>query len=1128
MAVDLTEQSHPISAFPGELEAPLAPGDLVGSYRVKREIGRGGAARVYLAVHERLRAHVALKVLERGDPEQRRRFEREGALQANLEHPGVVTVRDIIEHQGRCVLVMKHVPGRALNAVLTEGPLPEKEALRLWGEVLEAVAHVHDAGVAHRDLKPSNILVSLAGRAYVTDFGVAKLLEPPQSEPLTQCGRLLGTPSYMAPEQLRGEADVGAAADVYALGVILYEMIAGRRPYIERDPFALLTRLERRDFELIEALDDVICSQRVASLIGACMALHGDVRPSCRELLERLEELAPARAFWSDEARAPSSRQRLGPVRWFALAALIAFAAAALAVTLRSARREAARTDGARQRAELLLASRQIERVDPSAALALWRAALDGMNPSQRASHAARAWRLAQLGARAYDLEPPGGEVLTLAFSEDGQALAGGMADGRLAVWDVGSGALRFVIQTSSSHHIKRVGFTPDGRFVLAMSPQYADMEPAVFYDARRGEPAFALSDAYDCDFTLLPASREVIFSRFMRPERGARGQLALGRPESRSFEPLEVDVPGRLICDLVRASPDERQLALVAVEGFEYKRPTLYLYDLDAEQVRSAHPLPGGVNGMSASELAWSADASLLALGDRRGLSVYDVRAGELSARLEAHVTRGPHVGAGGEMIWADGARIVVAQADLSDTRTVATHRGAVLTTELDPLGVWLVAGSVDRSYSLVHLPSLTTFAPQRAGDSWIHDVAFSPGRGLLVTAGRDGRVRAWQLDTLPARLEAPPGSSSITHGAMSSSGRYAALRDELGRVWRARDDGPMKLTPIDLPGRVYAFEVDERGEIWACTTTGCQSQAPASAVIERGRLWALARQQEVFVGVADHARGEDRHVSIARQDGAAPPRVIGFGERVTRLALDDEAARLVAVTQQRTLHLLDLKRGTQQTFELGPGGEPAAVELWEDRLLLSSWEGPPLLLDLTTGEALGASERRNARGARLLAVDASHGVVALGGLDGSLEVIEAASGESRHLWDAHDLEVSALSRVLRGRYVASAGLDGSVALWDLKLGRGLARWSVDSPVTALALRERGEQMELIALDRNGKRWRWEASAASATGGVLEQTAGWTNARVCPDSTRVIHVPAALAARHPVWAPRDRCEAPP
>jgi serine/threonine-protein kinase len=212
---------------------------LANRYRLREQIGRGGMGVVWRARDERLGRDVALKVLHpwvADDPELRERFEREASALARLEHPNLVRLYDVLEADGQTVLVLELVDGVALDTLIAGRPLDWDETRRYSAPVAAALAHAHTRGVVHRDLTPANVLVERGtGRVVVTDFGLARLARSSRSAPVS--GVLAGTPEYWAPEQAAGNA-TGPATDLYALGCILFRMLAGRMPFEGEDRLA--------------------------------------------------------------------------------------------------------------------------------------------------------------------------------------------------------------------------------------------------------------------------------------------------------------------------------------------------------------------------------------------------------------------------------------------------------------------------------------------------------------------------------------------------------------------------------------------------------------------------------------------------------------------------------------------------------------------------------------------------------------------------------------------------------------------------------------------------------------------------------------------------------------------------
>ena len=218
-------------------------------YEVERTIGHGGMASVFAAYDRELDRPVALKLLAdnlAGDEESQERFKREARIAARLSHPNIVAIFDVGEEEGRPFIVMEYVEGESLAEVLKEnGPLAPDRAVELVRQACAALGHAHEAGVVHRDVKPKNLLLREDGVLKVADFGIARAAEVAG---LTQVGQVIGTPPYIAPEQMHGR-DVSPATDVYGLGVLLHHLITGHSPYSGRGLFELLEQQKAKRFE---------------------------------------------------------------------------------------------------------------------------------------------------------------------------------------------------------------------------------------------------------------------------------------------------------------------------------------------------------------------------------------------------------------------------------------------------------------------------------------------------------------------------------------------------------------------------------------------------------------------------------------------------------------------------------------------------------------------------------------------------------------------------------------------------------------------------------------------------------------------------------------------------------------
>ncbi len=207
--------------------------EFIGKYKILGLLARGGMGAVYKAVHPTLNRTVILKKLTvKGNPQFIERFKREAKIMMDFKHDNIVTVFDHFKEGNSYFIVLEFVDGFSLEELIKrERALDSILAMRIFLEICEALKYAHDTGVIHRDIKPANVLISKAGQVKLVDFGIAAYEEEPDGEALTTHGMTLGTPSYMPPEQFEDTKSVDKCADIYALGVVLYEMVTGKKPF---------------------------------------------------------------------------------------------------------------------------------------------------------------------------------------------------------------------------------------------------------------------------------------------------------------------------------------------------------------------------------------------------------------------------------------------------------------------------------------------------------------------------------------------------------------------------------------------------------------------------------------------------------------------------------------------------------------------------------------------------------------------------------------------------------------------------------------------------------------------------------------------------------------------------------
>jgi serine/threonine protein kinase len=285
-------------------------GKSFGRYHILEQLGEGGMATVYKAFDTRLERDVAIKIIRKGafpaDHLERilKRFEREAKALARLSHPNIVKVHDYGEQDGSPYLVMEYLPSGTLKQKMGK-PTPWQDAIRILLPIAEALDYAHSHNLIHRDVKPSNILLTEHGQPMLTDFGIAKVLDLEETMELTGTSAAMGTPEYMAPEQTTAKT-ADHRADIYALGIVLYEMVSGRKPFIADTPMAVLikhaTEPLPRPKEIVPGLPDAV--ERI--LIKALAKKPEDRYQTMAELGDAFERVI------GSQAGKPVSRGKLG------------------------------------------------------------------------------------------------------------------------------------------------------------------------------------------------------------------------------------------------------------------------------------------------------------------------------------------------------------------------------------------------------------------------------------------------------------------------------------------------------------------------------------------------------------------------------------------------------------------------------------------------------------------------------------------------------------------------------------------------------------------------------------------------------------------------------------------------
>jgi eukaryotic-like serine/threonine-protein kinase len=313
-------------------------GKSISHYVILEKIGAGGMGEVYRAHDEQLDRDVALKVLPPGllaDEPARKRFRHEALALARLNHPNIETVFEFSSADGIDFLAIELIQGEPLSETLTEGPLPEKEILRLAIQATEGLAATHDQGIIHRDLKPANLMITFDGRVKILDFGLAKLVRPGFETDLTKSiasatGTISGTVPYMSPEQLRG-MPVDIRSDIYAAGAVLYQMAAGRRPFPQSQNAELIGAILHKSPEPVSSVNPQISPALERVIFTALEKEPAQRYQSARDLRAALESISTSSAAAARALETPAAQPAAdGPSFWGRDKIFVASAALAL------------------------------------------------------------------------------------------------------------------------------------------------------------------------------------------------------------------------------------------------------------------------------------------------------------------------------------------------------------------------------------------------------------------------------------------------------------------------------------------------------------------------------------------------------------------------------------------------------------------------------------------------------------------------------------------------------------------------------------------------------------------------------------------------------------------------------
>jgi WD40 repeat protein/tRNA A-37 threonylcarbamoyl transferase component Bud32 len=986
-------------------------------YEILEELGRGGMGVVYKARHRRLGRIVALKMILDGAhaaPSELDRFRREAEAIARLQHPHIVQIFDLGEHDGRPYLALEFVEGGSLARLIRGAPLSPRRSAEIVRDLARTIADAHRAGIVHRDLNPANVLLTSSGVPKITDFGIAKRLDAEAAFP-TITEQFLGTPSYIAPEQAvreraatgkdgkRPGIDLSPAVDIYGLGAILYELVTGRPPFRGATPVETVLKVLHEDPVAPSRLRPNMPRDLETICLKCLEKLPQRRYATARELgedLERFLDFEPVKARpvaaiergWRWCRRKSSLALALG-LAGVAILAVIALsirlavyhyqAASRLGEALHEVRSKRRQVD--EQSAHLAYEHGQslCEQGDVAQGM-LWLAR--GMKSARLAGDVdlERAFRLnlSAWGVRIHTLharaEHPG-LIHAAAFSADGRTFAVAGDDDTVQVHDAATGE---PIGPPLRHPAKvgALAYSPDGRTILTGCDDFV----ARLWDAETGSPLEVefrhVGEVLAVAFG--PDGRKVLTGSVDRTARlwDVATGASIGTP-----------MPHEELITCVAFGPDGRTVATASWDR------TARLWD-----AATGRPIGEPLRHKDwVSSVAYSPDGQMLLTG------CYD-----RTARLWDANDRQPR----GRPL---------------------RHQHCVRSVAFAPDGSRLITGSFDGTARIWDVESREPFGPPIRHQHIVEAVAFSPDGHRVLTAGRDKTALISEVarssglsfshdDHIRAVLFSPDGKTIVS-----------ASKDHTARLWDAETGKPIGL-PMQHGDVVEAIDFSPDGRL---VLTGSQDHT--------ARLWDARRGTPV-----------------------APP--LRHEHRVRTVAFSPNGDRVLTGGDDNTARLWDVATGHPIGAPLLHGGWVRSVAFSPDgrRVVTGGDDRTARLWDAETGKPIGQPLRH---GDNVMAVSFSPDgrTILTGSDDMNARLWDTASGKLRVHPLQHDGPVTVAAFSPDGKAIITGGWDRMVHIWDVRTGTSITPpLRHEGLLRALAISRDGRSLMTGSYDRTAQLW--------------------------------------------------------
>jgi WD40 repeat protein/serine/threonine protein kinase len=975
-----------------------------GDYDLLEKVAQGGMGVVYKARQVTLNRTVAVKLILAGQLASEndvRRFYSEAEAAAKLDHPNIVPIHEVGEHESQHYFSMGFVEGESLAAKVADGPLPLREAAALVKTIAQAVQYAHEQGIIHRDLKPANVLLDKSGQPRVTDFGLAKQVDADSS--LTATGDVIGTPSYMSPEQARGETEkVGPLSDVYSLGAVLYCLLTGRPPFRAASHLDTLRQvLEQEPVSIRQLNPQVDC----------------DLETICLKTLEKepSQRYVSAQAFVEDLERYlnghPIQARPIGRVargwRWCKRNPVFAGLAGSVATLLLilaiagsiAADRQASLETRQRQIADRRLYVRQIAIAQLHWANGDVEAAWLSLNACRSDL---RGWEynyLYSLFNRNQQTMKGNFRVVTsVAFSPDGRRIVGS-GDDTVTVWDAESGQDTLTISVWRQL-ILSVAFSPDGRRIVG------GLEDGTVrvWDATSGENVFALRghDGPVASVAYSPDSQQIVSG-------GGDNTLKVRDAESGQKTLTLVGHSGPVTS--VAFSPDGQRI-VSGSRGLQPKPGELKVWD--AKSGKEVFALKGHTGPVTS--VAFSPDGQRIVSGSHglkwktEELKIWDTKSGRMAftspdGQQTVSSSHGLRHKPGELKVW-----------DAKSGQEAFTLKGlmdSVLSVGFSPDGRRIVRGGYGqvKVWDFEGIQEMTTVKGSTADvisfalSSDYRQIVSSDGDTVTVKDAESGQ----EIITLKGQ------TAGVKRLAFSRDGqRIFSLADKMIKVWDAQS-GRETLNLKGHDNEITCVSISPDGQRIVSGSRFSDLTRPKDRA--RIKVWDVESGQEMLT-----LQGHDRWVST--------------------VAFSPDSRQIVSSSRDHTVKVWDAQTGQETLILKGhehfvlcvafssdgqrivSGSIDGTLKLWEVK---SGQE--PLTLEGHTDSIIGAAFSPD--GLRI--VSASY--------DNTLKVWDVATGQDLFTLEGPSGRILSVSFSPDGRQIASGGFDQTAKVWTVKF------WDATSP---------------------------------------------------------------------------------